>query len=254
VGRGVIHAVTDWRDHPLCAPRTTMPDRFWGPEHLDPAAFRELVELLDPSAETAMLLALLEGMADVVDVGGGTGLLTRSIAERMPVTVVEPAEQQRAHLPAGIAAVVGRAEQLPLGDGEVDAAIATWVLQYTDDPMLAIDELARVARRRIVIVQAAPTNDLVDIYNREAAIAGHRPAHHGWLLAEAADRLAARGYLVVLDHVAIPVRVLPTLADTLARLHFAGHPKLGQMVAANESLIGGRTTLADDGAVLLARR
>jgi SAM-dependent methyltransferase len=249
--------VTDWRDHPLCAPRATMPDRFWGPERLDPEAWRELAALLDPDAEIAALLAVLEGMADVVDVGGGTGLLTRAIAERMPVTVIEPAAEQRAHLPANLAARAGRAEQLPLADGEVDAAIATWVLQYCDDPLRAVAELARVARRRVAIVQAAPRNDLVAIYNREAAIAGLPLAHHGWLLAESAERLARAGFLVAIDHIPISVRVPDSaaMADTLARLHFADHPRLAEMIAATTPYIAAcGAVLADDGAILLARR
>ena len=52
--------------------------------------------------ELAAILAALGDATDVVDVGGGTGLLTQTIAARVPVVVVEPAAEQRAHLPAGI--------------------------------------------------------------------------------------------------------------------------------------------------------
>ena len=77
------------------------------------------------------------------------------------------------------------------------------MLQYCDDPLAAIAELARVARRRVAIAQAAPGNDLVAVYNLEAAVAGLAPAHHGWLLAHAAARLEAAGFAVTLARVAI---------------------------------------------------
>ncbi len=238
-----------------------MPAQFWGPERLDPAAWREFAALLAPEAEIAALVAALGDSTDVVDVGGGTGLITQSIAVRMPVLVIEPADEQRAHLPAGITARAGRAEALPLPDGHADAAIATWVLQYTDDPTRAVAELARVARRRVVIVQAAPGNDLVEVYNREAQIAGSRPAHHGWLLAEAATRLEAAGFAVTLARVAIAVPApagAHALAEMLSRLHFAGHPHRATMIAATEPLIAERLattgSLADDGVILVGQR
>jgi SAM-dependent methyltransferase len=240
-----------WRDHPLCAPRDAMPSRFWGPERFDPGAWRELASLIEPDDEIAALAAALAGMHDVDDVGGGTGLLASAFAG-LAVTIVEPAAEQRAHLPA--AAIAGRAEAIPVPDGGADAAVATWVLQYTDDPRRAVAELARVARRRVVLIQAAPDNELVAIYNREAAIADLPAAHHGWLLALAAQVLEDAGFTVTLARVAIPVRVPDAgdVADMLARLHFANHPRRAEMAEATRPLIG--TTLRDDGVVLTATR
>jgi SAM-dependent methyltransferase len=238
-----------------------MPARFWGPEQLDPSAWRELAARLDPGVEIAALLDALGDASDVVDVGGGTGLITQAIAARVPVLVIEPADEQRAYLPAGITARVGRAEALPLADRAHDAAIATWVLQYTDDPARAVDELARVARRRVVIVQAAPGNDLVAIYNREAAVAELPSAHHGYLLAEAAERLERAGFAVMLERVAIPLPATQNeaaaIADTLARLHFASHPQLADMIAVTTPIIAerlARGALSDDGVLLRASR
>ena len=167
----------------------------------------------------------------------------------------------RAHLPAGLVAIAGRAEAVPLPDGAADAAIATWVLQYCDDPAQAVRELARVARQRVAIVQAAPDNDLVTIYNAEAAVAGLPPAHHGWLLALAAELLGAAGFAIELTRVRAPMRArideAAAVADQLARLHFAGHPRLAAMAAATTPLIAARVRaerLVDDGVLLLARR
>lgn len=254
--------MTDWREHPLCAATVAWPERFWGPERLDPEAWRALVPLLEPALELDALCAALAGATDVLDVGGGTGLITQAIARRVgPVTIVEPSAEQRAHLPPGLTAIAGRAEAVPRPDRSADAAVATWVLQYTDDPARAVAELARVARHRVAIVQAAPGNDLVDVYNLEAAIAGLPPAHHGWLLATAATTLEDAGFSVELVRVPTPVRFPDggpaALAGVLARLHFADHPRCAAMPAATAPLLATRArdgAVADDGVLLVARR
>jgi SAM-dependent methyltransferase len=262
--------MADWRDHPLCASQAPWPARFWGPETLDPGAWRELADRLDPRAELDMLLDLLarargaDGARHVLDVGGGTGLLTRAIAARAACTVVEPSAAQIAGLPASLRVVRGRAEALPARDGAVDGAVATWVLQYCDDPDAAVRELARVVAPRgvVAIVQAAPDNDLVAIYNDEARVAGQPPAHHGFLLARAAELLARAGFKVALERIAIPMRAAPdeapVIADFLARLHFAGHARMDEMVAATtpriEAAARARGALRDDGVLLSGRR
>ncbi len=235
--------------HPLCDPDRPVPARFWGPERLDPTAWRALAALLDSADEIEALIVALAGVGSIVDVGGGTGLITQALAARVaPVTIVEPSAEQRAHLPAGLTVVAGRAGDVPVPDRGADAAIATWVLQYTDEPTRAVAELARIARDRVVIVQAAPGNDLVEVYLCEAAIAGQPSAHHGWLAARAATVLEAAGFAVTLARVPTPVR-LPTggpgeLADLLARLHFTGHPRLSEMRTASTALIAARGAAA----------
>lgn len=250
-----------WRAHPLCAPAATMPDRFWGPEQFDPTAWRELAALLSPGAEIAAILDALGDASDCIDVGGGTGLITQAIANRMPVLVIEPAAEQRAHLPPNIMVRAGRIEALPLHDGTYDASVATWVLQYTDDPMRAVSELARVARRTVVIVQAAPGNDLVDIWNLEATIAGQPHAHHGYLLSGAAELLEREGFDVTLERVGVAVSSpagAHALADTFVRMHFSAHPKRAEMLAATEPVIAKHLAtkgmVNDDAVVLRAVR
>ncbi len=252
----MIDELARWRAHPLCGPAASWPERYWGPEAIDPEAWRELAARLEPEAEIEALVAALAGARDVIDVGGGTGLLARAIAARIgPVTVVEPSDEQRAHAPPGLTLVPGRAEAVPAGDGAADAAVATWVLQYTADPDAAVAELARVARHRVAIVQAAPGNDLVDVYNAAAAAAGLPAAHHGFLLGRAAAILEARGFAVELARVPIAVRADGDLADVLVRLHFRDHAAAPIMRAAVAPLIAARAgRLADDGVLLIARR
>ncbi len=261
-------AVARWRRHPLCRADVPWPARYWGPERLDPTAWRELAARLDPTAELTALIAALAGARDVIDVGGGTGLLTRARVERVgPVVVVEPSDEQRAHAPSidGLTVIAGRAEEVPLPDGAADAAVATWVLQYTDEPDRAVAELARVARRHVAIVQAAPANELVVAYNRAAATVGLPPAHHGFLLAQAAAQLERAGFTVELAAVPVAVAIdgadlardLHALTDTLMRLHFAEHPAREAMRAAVEPWVRASATrgfLVDDGVLLTARR
>jgi SAM-dependent methyltransferase len=85
----------------------------------------------------------------VVDVGAGTGLLTRALAGKASrVIAIEPDDRMRAVLEArspGVQALAGRAESIPLPDGCADAVLfsSSW---HWVDPALAIPEVARVLR------------------------------------------------------------------------------------------------------------
>jgi SAM-dependent methyltransferase len=86
----------------------------------------------------------------VVELGAGTGLLTRVIAglDGTTVIAVEPDELMRAQLAAstpGITARDGSAESIPVGDGEVDAVIAGQAYHWFDRDK-AHPEIARVIR------------------------------------------------------------------------------------------------------------
>jgi ubiquinone/menaquinone biosynthesis C-methylase UbiE len=86
---------------------------------------------------------------DVVDLGAGTGKLTRSLVARgHRVTAVEPLEamleQLRAAAP-GATAVVGSAESIPVPDGSADVVTAAQAFHWFDRPV-ALREIARVLR------------------------------------------------------------------------------------------------------------
>src|SRR5438132_13950179 len=87
--------------------------------------------------------------AEVLDVGAGTGKLTRVLARRYArVTAIEPLDGMRAILERvvpGVEALAGRAEQLPLPEGAVDAVFAGQAFHWfaNDD---AVAELGRVPR------------------------------------------------------------------------------------------------------------
>jgi SAM-dependent methyltransferase len=85
----------------------------------------------------------------VLDLGAGTGLLTRALrALGHDVVAVEPDPQMRAHLRAAspdVTALAGCAEQIPLPAGSVDAVVAGQAYHWFD-PEPTHAEVARVLR------------------------------------------------------------------------------------------------------------
>ncbi|NAZ82941.1 methyltransferase domain-containing protein [Kineococcus sp. R8] len=103
-----------------------------------------------PSYPAAALDWLLPpGARRVLDLGAGTGKLTRSLVQRgLDVVAVEPTEGMRAQfrevLP-GVELVAGTAEEVPLPDASADAALAAQAWHWVD-PQRAAPEVARVLR------------------------------------------------------------------------------------------------------------
>jgi SAM-dependent methyltransferase len=92
-------------------------------------------------------LAFLRGMTRVVDLGAGTGALTRLLVGRVDdVIAVEPDERMRAVLTdqvAGAQAVEGTGESIPLPDSSVEAVLASSSWHWVDAAR-ALPEVARV--------------------------------------------------------------------------------------------------------------
>jgi ubiquinone/menaquinone biosynthesis C-methylase UbiE len=91
----------------------------------------------------------LGSQAAVLDLGAGTGKLTRLLVHRFErVVAVEPDEAMRAVLEEvvpGAESRAGSAEEIPLGDAEADAAFSGEAFHWFASPE-TIDELARVLR------------------------------------------------------------------------------------------------------------
>ncbi|HEX7527404.1 MAG TPA: methyltransferase domain-containing protein [Gaiellaceae bacterium] len=91
----------------------------------------------------------LDQDAAVLDLGAGTGKLTRILAERFrDVTAVEPLINMRTILQRvvpGVVALPGSAERIPLDDGSVDGVFAAQAFHWFDKPV-ALPEIARVLR------------------------------------------------------------------------------------------------------------
>ena len=86
---------------------------------------------------------------DVVDLGAGTGKLTRAlVALGHRVTAVEPLDEMRAQLEAAVpaaTALAGRAEAMPLSDEAADVVTSAQAFHWFDHDD-ALPEIARVLR------------------------------------------------------------------------------------------------------------
>jgi SAM-dependent methyltransferase len=105
---------------------------------------------------------------DVVDLGAGTGKLTRAlVALGHRVTAIEPLPEMLELLPAaapGAFAILGNAEVIPLPDAHADVVTCAQSFHWFDHPV-ALPEIARVLR---------PTGRLAVVWNT-------RDEHEPWV-------------------------------------------------------------------------
>lgn len=81
--------------------------------------------------------------------GAGTGNYE---PQGRTVVAVEPSEVMLAQRPSAAApAIQAMAESLPFGDGAFDVALAILTVHHWRDPTAGLVELARVARRQVVV-------------------------------------------------------------------------------------------------------
>jgi SAM-dependent methyltransferase len=92
------------------------------------------------------------GPGRAIDVGCGTGALTRVLIERLGVdgvSAVDPSQQLLAALRQSFPTLdvqTGTAEQLPYPDDLFDHALAQLVVSFMTDPVLGLHEMGRVTR------------------------------------------------------------------------------------------------------------
>lgn len=101
----------------------------------------------------------------------------------------------------------GTAEKLPFSDDTFEVAVALWILHYVDDLEQPLSEMAHVVNpaapnARIVIVQGAPHNEVVNLINKACASIAEESMlpgssaidHQGFLLNAAAKVFARHGF------------------------------------------------------------
>jgi SAM-dependent methyltransferase len=118
----------------------------------------------DDSREALAPLGLSD-VDSVLDVGCGTGELTRVLAAETEATVYGT-DADPALLAAGRGSevgdvFVGDATRLPVADDAVDLVVCQALLINLPDPARALSEFARVARRRVATVE--PDNAAVSV-------------------------------------------------------------------------------------------
>ena len=108
----------------------------------------------DPRIARAIDTALGDA-SSVVNVGAGAGSYEPS---HLRVTAVEPSPAMiRQRAPGAAPVVQAVAEHLPFADASFDAALAVLTLHHWTDRAGGLAELARVARRRVVILTWDPS-------------------------------------------------------------------------------------------------
>ena len=112
----------------------------------------------------------------VLDVGAGTGALTRELLHRgAEVAAAEPSPQFCAALRERFPAVEvheGPAEQLPFDDGAFDIALAQLVVAFMTDAPTGVREMARVAREVAVCMWGVEEMEMFAAINRTAKAIG----------------------------------------------------------------------------------
>lgn len=118
----------------------------------------------------AQIHAALGDARRVVNIGAGTGSYEPPDRE---VIAVEPSPTMIAQRPKGGAPVVrAYAESLPFRDASFDAALAIFTVHHWQDTRRGLSELARVARRQVILSYDAIVEEgfwLVDDYFPEIA-------------------------------------------------------------------------------------
>lgn len=109
----------------------------------------------DPRIAAHLRAAIGEAPGGVVNVGAGTGAYE---PDDLDVIAIEPSATMSAQRAAGDPARViqAAAEALPLADDSVDVAMAILSDHHWTDRAAGLRELARVARRRVVLCNSEP--------------------------------------------------------------------------------------------------
>jgi SAM-dependent methyltransferase len=163
----------------------------------------------------------------VLDVGCGTGALTKELVERLgqgQVSAVDPSEPFVAAMHGRFPSLDVRqapAEELPYPDRAFDAALAQLVVHFMADPVAGLREMARVTRRGGVLAasvwdHAGRRGPLRDFWaaartidpdiNDESERAGTRHGH----LAELLEQAGVQG----IESAALTIELLhPTFED-----------------------------------------
>ncbi|PQE15055.1 Methyltransferase type 11 protein [Rutstroemia sp. NJR-2017a BVV2] len=221
---------------------------------------------------------------EVLDVGSGHGELPIAVAKKVgKVYALEPNTGRNDLIvshgdSANVHVAKGTAEAMPYGDRKFDAVVAMWILHYVDDLEKSLTEMVRVVdpaapNARIVIVQGAPDNDVINLINETCGpiVARDTDAptidHQGFLLAKACDVFTAHGFGdISLERVNaycnfpeedIPIRV-SCAASILANLWYRSHPRLEEMkkafIPVLEKFFADKPfQVGDDGVILVAK-
>ncbi|HZD60445.1 MAG TPA: methyltransferase domain-containing protein [Anaerolineae bacterium] len=140
--------------------------------------FDRAVDFFEQVQETPFYRRLLQDFAgfieirpgmNIVDVGCGPGYLTRLLAERVKAVScidISAAMVRRAREHAteedieNASYTVGRAENIPEESEYFDVAVATSVIYFVEDPVIALKEMTRVVKKGGRVVMMNPSDKM----------------------------------------------------------------------------------------------
>lgn len=130
----------------------------------------------------------------VLDVGCGTGLITRNFIGRSQSVVAVDMNPWALCQMDGypyLNKIQGDAESLPIQDSKIDLVIATEVIEHLETPEKAMGEIRRVCRKGARVVGSVPTTHPVWKWRRHLSLtcAGNEPLHNNF------DKSAIAGLL-----------------------------------------------------------
>lgn len=146
-------------------PTTAEQARYWEsigerrtPSHPAVVAFAEpkvswIRRALDPSVMT------------MLEVGAGNGYLSVPLCRQFDLTCLDFSEAMLAQNPLPAERKVrGTAEELPFDDKSFDVALCANLLHHLQDPLVAIRQMARVARHNVVLLEPNADNPLMYLF------------------------------------------------------------------------------------------
>ena len=122
--------------------------------------------LFEPRSEYLASLVVEAKKASVVDVGCGNGFLTRRLEERFGRTVGVDYSKAMLSLNPCRETVCASATELPFADDEFDVAVESHLLHHLipSDRLRVVQEMARVARRAVVLYEPNRNNPLMYVF------------------------------------------------------------------------------------------
>ena len=138
----------------------------------------------------------------MLDIGCGTGVLLKALADASPGTVLtgidatrEMLATARQRLPACVRLHQARAEQLPFGEASFDAVISCNMFHYIRQPQTALQEMRRVLKPAGMLIITDWCNDHLTCRLCDAFLRLTNRAHHrAYRMRECRDMLAAAGF------------------------------------------------------------
>jgi len=138
------------------------------------------------------------GPRKVLAVGSGAAEFASAVQDQCEKIHVVEFNAQDSHPDKGnVSFVKASLDSLPFADNSFDTVVSFWTLHYSASPDTVLNELIRVAgpAATIVLIQAAPNNDLMTLVNDVMQETNASKAfHHGMFLHVAEDQLKNAGF------------------------------------------------------------